>query len=140
MDAFWWALTAACIWGTVPLMEKAGLAGGTSPIVGVLARSLGIVAGLVVYTCVGAPWAAVRTLSWSSFLLLAGGGVLASFVGQMAFYQALKSGALSQVTPVAGTYPLVAALLGWIVLREPMTTPRLIGLALVVSGVWLLRA
>ena len=140
MSAFLWAVLTACIWGIVPLMEKTGLGSGVSPIAGVMVRSLGVVIGLIVLSCLGAPWSALRTMGWPAFFLLAGGGFLASFVGQMAFYQALKSGVLSQVTPVAGAYPLVAALLGWIVLREPLTTPRLVGLALVISGVWLLRA
>ena len=140
MSAFLWAVLTACIWGIVPLMEKTGLSSGVSPVTGVMVRSLGVIVGLIVFGCLWSPWAALRTMGWPSILLLAGGGFLASFVGQMAFYQALKSGVLSQVTPVAGAYPLVAALLGWLVLREPLTAPRLIGLALVISGVWLLRA
>ena len=138
MSAFLWALLTACIWGVVPLMEKVGL-GAASPSVGVMIRSLGVVVGLVVFGWVWSPWAAMRTLGWPSILLLAGGGLLASFVGQLAFYRALKSGALSQVTPVAGAYPLVAALLGWSILREPLTPSRLVGVACVVIGVILLR-
>ena len=64
---------------------------------------------------------------------------MASFVGQWAFYHALKMGNVSQVAPVAGIYPMVAALLGWIVFREPVTMPRVLGIALVVTGVLLLR-
>ena len=138
MSAFWWALLTACIWGIVPLMEKVGL-GTASPTAGVMARSIGVIIGLVIFSVVWQPWAAVRTLSWSAFLLLASGGLLASFVGQLAFYRALQSGALSQVTPVAGTYPLVAAVLGWWLLREPLTVTRLLGVSCVVLGVMLLR-
>jgi transporter family protein len=119
-------------------MEKVGL-GAAPPIAGVIVRSAGVAAGLVVATWLWSPWAAVRAMPWTSVVLLALGGLLASFVGQMAFYHALKSGALSQVTPVAGAYPLVAALLGWWVLREPLTLPRLLGVAFVVLGVILLR-
>ena len=126
MTAFLWALVTACIWGVVPLMEKLGLH-HTSPAVGVVARSLGVVAGLLVFSAFTAPWAPLRALGWPSLLLLAGGGFLASFVGQFAFYHALKFGAVSQVTPVAGAYPLVAALLGWWVLREPLTLTRVVG-------------
>ncbi|MBI3011887.1 MAG: EamA family transporter [Candidatus Omnitrophica bacterium] len=60
-------------------------------------------------------------------------------MGQFAFYHALKSGAISQVTPVAGAYPLVAALLGWWVLREPLTMSRLLGVVFIVTGIFLLR-
>jgi transporter family protein len=119
-------------------MEKIGL-GSAPPSVGVIVRSFGIVLGLVVCGWLWAPWAAVRALHWSSIVLLATGGLLASFVGQLVFYHALKSGAVSQVTPVAGAYPLIAALLGWVVLREPITAPRLLGVVCVCAGVWLLR-
>lgn len=138
MTAFLWALLTAAIWGVVPLMEKVGLA-SAPPTVGVMVRSLGVVVGLAVFGWLWAPWEAMRALSGTSFLLLAGGGFLASFVGQLAFYQALKSGAISQVTPVAGAYPLVAALLGWWVLREPLTLTRVLGVACIVLGVILLR-
>jgi transporter family protein len=138
MSAFTWALLTALVWGVVPLMEKIGL-GGAPPAVGVLVRSLGIVLGLIVFSFCGAPWALTRSLPWPSIVLLVGGGLLASFVGQMMFYHALRSGAVSQVTPVAGAYPLVAALLGWFVLREPMTAMRVAGVALIVAGVMLLR-
>ena len=139
MNAFLWALVTACIWGVVPLMEKVGLSGGTSPTAGVIVRSIGVVIGLVIFGAWWQPWAALRSVTWQSFLLLSGGGLLASFVGQMAFYRALQSGALSQVTPVAGTYPLVAALLGWWLLKEPLTVTRALGIGCVVLGVILLR-
>ena len=139
MSVFFWALLTACIWGVVPLMEKLGLGGTTSPTVGVMVRSLGVVLGLLVFGWAWSPWSAIRALDWRSMLLLAGGGLLASFVGQLAFYRALKSGAISQVTPVAGAYPLVAALLGWVVLREPLTISRALGVVCVVVGVLLLR-
>ena len=138
MSAFLWAVVTACIWGVVPLMEKIGL-GQASPTVGVMVRSLGVMAGLLVFGWIWSPWAALQSLSWSSILLLTSGGFLASFVGQLVFYQALRSGAISQVTPVAGAYPLVAALLGWIVLREPLTMTRGLGVVCVVIGVLLLR-
>ena len=138
MTAFFWALLTAAIWGVVPLMEKLGLA-NVQPTTGLVVRSMGVVIGLVVFGIAWSPWAALRTLSWSSMALLAGGGFLASFVGQLAFYQALKTGAISQLTPVAGAYPLVAALLGWWVLREPLTPTRALGALCVVMGVILLR-
>ena len=138
MSAFVWALMTSLVWGIVPLMEKIGL-GGAPPSVGVMTRSFGVILGMIVFGICGSPWSGMRAMSWTSILLLAGGGFLASFVGQMMFYRALQSGALSQVTPVAGAYPLVAALLGWCLLKEPLTLTRLLGVVCVVLGVVLLR-
>ena len=138
MNAFGWALVAACIWGIVPLIEKVGLGNG-NPVVAVFARTIGVMVGMAVVGWWVAPWKALSSLSVRSFGLLALGGFLASFIGQMAFYQALKSGRISQVTPLAGTYPLVAALLGWWILREPFTIMRLSGVVFIVFGIVLLR-
>ena len=138
MSALLWAMVTACIWGVVPLIEKWGL-DRSDPVTGVFARSVGVFVGLAVFGLLWSPWQALGRLSARSFVLLALGGFLASFVGQLTFYHALKHGQLSQITPVAGTYPLVAALLGWWILREPFSVTRLLGAFLVVSGIWLLR-
>ncbi len=138
MSAFAWALVAAVIWGIVPLIEKIGLSGG-DPTVALFARSFGIVAGIVIFGLIWSPWRGLGQLNTRSFALLALSGLLASFLGQLAFYHALRHGPVSQVTPVAGTYPLVAAVLSWLVLREPVTVPRLLGAGFVVVGALLLR-
>ena len=140
MSAFGWALLTAGIWGLVPLLEMLGLRWGAVPAtLGVFVRSLGVVLGCLVFGWRWSPWTSLRTVGLPSVLLLAAGGFLASFVGQLAFYRALKAGALSQVTPVAGAYPLVAAILGWWLLREPMTVSRIAGVACIIAGVCLLR-
>ena len=138
MSAIAWALLTAVIWGIVPLLEKQGLGQG-SPVIGVFARSLGVILGFLVLGVLWSPWKALAGLSIRSMALLALGGFLASFVGQMAFYHALRVGNVSQVTPLAGIYPMIAALLGWLLLREPFTMPRLVGVCMIVAGTLLLR-
>ncbi len=138
MTAFGWALVSACVWGMVPMIEKAGLA-QNSPNAAVVVRSLGVVIGLIAFSVVQSPWAALQGMRGRSALLLALAGFLASFVGQLMFYRALRVGEVSQVTPVAGAYPLVAAVLGWLLLRESFTPARLLGVAFIVAGVALLR-
>ena len=138
MTAYTWALLTALIWGMVPLMEKAGI-GQAAPATGVVVRSLGVIVGLVLFGVFYSPWDAVRALPMRSVALLMAGGLLASFVGQMAFYQALRAGAVSQVTPVAGAYPLISVLLGILLFREPLTASRTAGVLCVVAGLILLK-
>lgn len=138
MTAVAWALLTAAIWGVVPLLEKMGL-GQASPTAGVIVRSCGVMLGAVIFSLLTQPWQALRGLEPKSWLLLMGSGFLASFVGQMAFYRALRTGALSQVTPLAGAYPFITALLGWVLLREPLTFARGAGVLLIVAGIFLLR-
>lgn len=138
MSAFVWALLTALIWGIVPVIEKLGLA-RSDPTIGVFARCIGVMIGFAVFGLLWSPWQALGQLSVRSFCLLALGGLLASVVGQLAFYQALKTSHVSWATPIAGTYPLIAAALGWWVLREPLTGARLLAVVLIVCGVVLLR-
>ena len=136
--AGWWLLMTVLIWGTVPVLEKLGL-GAVPPTVGVFVRSAGVAVGALLVAMIARPWAAMAQTPARSVLLLACGGFLASFVGQMTFYQALKTGDVSRVVPLVGAYPLVAALLGWWLLREPLTVHRAVGVLCIVGGVILLR-
>ena len=139
MSVLGWSLVAALIWGIVPVMEKVGLGGPAASSAGVVVRSAGVALGALAVAAATSPWTAVTRMPKHSIALLALGGLLASVVGQLAFYQALKHGDVSRVAPLVGTYPLVAALLGWWLLREPLTAMRLVGALLVVGGVLLLR-
>ena len=67
------------------------------------------------------------------------GGILASIVGQLCFYRALKTGDVSRVVPVGASYPVTACLLGILLLHEPVTLAKGVGILLVVSGTFLLR-
>lgn len=138
MSPVGWALLTALVWGVVPLLEKVGL-GSTAPSIGVFMRSFGVAIGALLVALAVNPWAELGRMPISAMALLAGGGFLASVVGQMSFYQALKLGEVSRISPIVGTYPLVAALLGWCVLREPFTLGRLVGVVLIVGGLALLR-
>jgi transporter family protein len=95
--------------------------------------------GALIFAWFWSPWKALAAMPIGSFILLALGGFLASFVGQWAFYHALKVGDISQVTPVSGAYPLVAAILAWMIFREPITITRVVGVLLIVTGALLLK-
>jgi transporter family protein len=71
--------------------------------------------------------------------LVLGSGLLAGAAGMICFYAALNLDDVSRIKPIAFTVaPAVAALLGWLVLREPMTWRRSVAIALILSGVVLL--
>ncbi|HUI70077.1 MAG TPA: DMT family transporter [Spirochaetia bacterium] len=58
----------------------------------------------------------------------------------IAFLLASRSGMLSISAAVAALYPGPTVILAWIVLRERVTAPRVIGLALALAGVALISA
>lgn len=59
-------------------------------------------------------------------------------VGLLFYYLALQGGNVSIVVPLTATYPVVAVLLGYVLLRERPTALQWIGVILVVVGAALL--
>jgi len=138
MNAFWWAILAAVIWGCVPILEKTGLVRAT-PFVGLFYRSLGVIIGILILSLFMVKPQELKTIDLKSASFLILGGFLASFVAQLCFYQSLKVGEISRVVPVSGTYPLFAFLLGVLLLGEVMTLSKLFGVLLIVAGVIFLK-
>lgn len=139
MKAYYFALMTALIWGIVPIMEKLGLA-RIAPIAGILVRSCGVIIGAVILTMFNLP-ALKMALSADprTIVLLGLGGFMASILGQIFFYNALKIGEASKLVPIAGTYPLFAFLLGVLFLGESFTLAKAGGVAFVILGLILLR-
>lgn len=138
MNAYEWAILAACIWGVVPVLEKIGL-NRVEPYPGLFYRCLGVLLGfLIVGTFLVKP-AELKQVDLKTILLLVLSGLLASFVAQIAFYHALKLGEVSRIVPISATYPLIAFLLGVIFLGENISIQKVFGMIMVLGGVWLLK-
>ncbi len=138
MDAFWWAVLTACIWGIVPILEKLGLA-KIEPFTALFYRSFGVLLGIILLGLFVVKPEQMKAVDLRSVALLIVAGFLASVVAQVTFYHALKIGPVSRVVPISGTYPLIAFFLGVLIFREAVTPAKLMGVLLVVSGIWLLR-
>jgi transporter family protein len=139
MKTYYYALLASCIWGIAPILEKIGL-GKTEPEAALLIRCLGVISGaflLIIFRNHTLRSALQSDAKTFTFLLL--GGLLASFLGQIFFYRALKSGATSQIVPLAATYPLVSFLIGVIFLSEQITLAKTVGVLLVITGIFFLK-
>ena len=138
MNAFIWALLAASIWGIVPLLEKLGLA-KVEPLVGVFYRSLGVVAGLLLLGAFMLKPQQIKAIDLRSAGFLILGGFLASILAQICFYNSLKIGEVSRVVPISGSYPLIAFMLGMLILGESVSLIKAAGALLIVLGIWALK-
>ena len=139
MKSYYWALLTMVTWGCVPLIEKIGLL--KIPVwAGLFYRSLGVIAGLIILICfkVDEIKNAVNHIP-SGWYYLAVGGFMASILGQIFFYNALKTGEVSSVAPVSGAYPLISFLLGVLILGEKITLTKIGGIIFVLIGIMLLR-
>jgi transporter family protein len=140
LSAFGWALLASFCWGFAPLFEKVGLRGNIDPAVGVLIRTVGVLLGvLLIFPAMPKFTGRFADLTPRNWFFLSMGGLLASVIGQLCFYRALKLGEVSKVVPIGASYPVLAFLLGILFFRESVTLPKMAGIALVIAGVFLLR-
>ncbi len=139
MNAFYWAVLTAFIWGLVPALEKLGLA-RIDPFPGLLLRSSGVLLGAIILIMLKSEYfSRLIGADWKTIFYLLFGGLLASFIGQICFYKALKNGDVSKVVPIAGAYPLVSFLTGIIFFGEGITLTKLIGVLLILIGIVFLR-
>ena len=65
-------------------------------------------------------------------------GGLCGGIGSLAFFKALEEIDISKLIPITAQYVVVATILGAVLFREPMTLPKIAGVALGVVSVVLL--
>ncbi len=139
MKPFYYAILAAIVWGIAPIAEKAGLA-NIAPLSGVVIRSCGVLIGAIILIIFNSNLLGTAlSASPKTILFLFAGGILASILGQIFFYNALKNGEISKMVPVAATYPLVSFLLGLLFFGESFTVAKGLGIGFVILGVFLLK-
>ena len=126
------------LWGTTPIIEKIGLT-KVDPLIGVTIRSTIVTVGLFALTFLLGKGRAFLGVDGKGFLIFGASGIMAGLLGMWTYYTVLKMGATSKVVPIAACYPLVTALLSVLILREGVTLTRVIGTALIVMGIWLVK-
>jgi bacterial/archaeal transporter family protein len=131
-------IITALLWGATPILEKMGLA-KVDPLIAVTVRSGVVTIGLLILIVLWGKGRALIETDGKSFLLFSASGMMAGLLGMWTYYSALKIGVTSKIVPIAACYPLVTALLSVLILKEGVTFPRVIGTALIVSGIWLVK-
>lgn len=131
-------IATALLWGTTPVIEKIGLT-KVDPLVGVTIRSAIVTIGLFILTFLLGKGRALIASDGKSILIFGASGLMAGLLGMWTYYAVLKIGATSKIVPIAASYPLVTAFLSVLILKEEVTLPRVIGTALIVSGIWFVK-
>jgi len=131
-------IITALLWGATPILEKTGLT-HVDPLTAVTIRSAIVTAGLLALTFLLGKFKALTELDGKSFLIFGASGLMAGLLGMLTYYTALKAEATSKIVPIAACYPLVTVLFSALILKEGVTFPRMVGTALIVSGIWLVK-
>jgi transporter family protein len=132
-----YALLAALLWGSAPVLEKLGLV-KISPLAGLAIRTITITILLVVIAFFTDLTKEIVSVDSKSLFFLVVSGIIAGLLGMWSYFKALKCWEASRVVPIVGAYPLFAFLFALLFLGEKLTLQKALGVLLVVSGVFLL--
>lgn len=143
MRAILLAVGAGLCWGVGELFTRSVLHTKTvGPVTAIAVRSTVALPVLWVAYVLAVHVMRVEPRTWTRadpavlLRLVLGSGLIAGAGGMLFFYAALNVGEASRVKPIAFTVaPAIAALLAWLVLREPMPTRKIIGVGLILAGV-----
>lgn len=138
MKSFFFALVGAALWGLAPILGKLGLV-AVEPTLALSLRTFLISIILLIWFIFTGQWTNLTNLPTKSLLFLAGEGILASLLGHLAYYYALKYGEASRVSPVMASYPLLTVFLAVLLLGEKFSWYKVAGALLVLGGVVLLK-
>lgn len=146
MNAIILAVLAGLCWGVGEIFTKSVLhTGKIGPLTAMAVRSTVALPLLWLAYAMAAHLWKIEPREWfkadgvTLLKLICGSGLIAGAGGMICFYAALNLGEISRIKPVAFSIaPAAAVALGWLVLREPMTITKALGVMLILIGVVLL--
>lgn len=128
----------AFFWGVAAIFDKLAL-GKASPFAGLMVRQFILSSILFLLGISSGRLGSLLALEGRSVLFFGLSGICGGAAGLWTYYHALRLGGASLVVPITATYPLITAVLSWLILQESFTVTRLIGTVLIVLGVWLVK-
>lgn len=137
MTASLLALLVAFIWGINPIMEKLSLVKAT-PLTVMTIRFIMTSIVLTIITFYQGKFYELNNLDSKTYYYILIPAILAG-VGLYIYFIALGKGESSQVVPIIATFPLFTAVYAFLILKESITTPKIIGTFLIVSGLVILN-
>jgi transporter family protein len=131
------AIFGMVCWGIAPIFAKIGL-NNANPMAALVLRTL-MAAGMVTaWIAVSGSLGQVKQIPFNSWILLGIEAILATLIGDLAYYAAIKRGEVSVVTVIMASSPLVTMICAIIFLGEQITTFRIIGAAFIILGIILI--
>lgn len=133
--ALFFAFFGMLCWGLAPLFGKLGLR-GTSPVIALSLRTM-IAAGLIaIWTLSFGGVYQLRQVAPRNMFFITIEAMLATLVGDLAYFAALKYGNINQVTLILAASPLITIITAHFVLGERLTPPQMLGAFLITAGLF----
>lgn len=128
------AIIATVCWGLAPLFAKIGLR-DLNPMVGLAIRTGVTTVLLTGWMLADGSLFKINQITLPVFLILASESILATLIGDWAYYSAVKMGSASMVTIIMSCSPLVTIAFSIMFLGEALSIKRIIGVFFIIGGI-----
>lgn len=128
----WFAFLSAVFAGCTSVIAKQGLV-GISAELGLTVRTCFVFVLVLGFAAIAVPPAELAKVSSTNLLWLGLSGVTTT-ISWVFYYKALKEGEVSTVALIDKGSFLVAVVLAWLILKEPITGRVLLGASLILAG------
>ena len=135
---FVFALATMICWGVAPIFGKAAML-RIDPWVGLAMRSFIITLIMLIWVIVTGHIHQLFQIELSTWGLICSEGILASLLGHLAYFYAIKYGMISRVIPITSAFPLIALLGGLFLFSERISWDRLVGAIMIIVGIIIIR-
>lgn len=131
------AIFGMVCWGIAPIFAKLALKNVNS-IAGLTVRTLFAASIVMLWSTASGNFPNIKSIPVNAWLFIAIEAILATLVGDLAYFAAIKRGEVSLVTIIMSSSPLVTLIFAAIFLGEQITFIRLIGAIMVILGIVLI--
>jgi transporter family protein len=121
-------------WGITPIFVKLGLK-QLDPHIGLAIRTATTTIILTGWMITDGSFAKLGQVPVSALVFLIIEAFIATFVGDLAYFAAVKNGSVSLVAIILSCSPLVTMLLSTLFLHEAITATRVVGSLLIIGGI-----
>ncbi len=129
------------MWGAIPLIDKAGLAGEkVDPTAGLCIRLIAAILLIIPAIALSpALKSSLQTVSLRGGLIIGASGIISLVISQYFYYTSLQTADVSRLFPAlfCGA-PVVTILGGWLLFRESVSAPQIYGCLLLIAGTYLI--
>lgn len=129
-----YAVIAGLFWGTSPVLVKRGLVGSNVSAATLVQQATILVTLMVASLLEGDLFA--KNISTQALLIFAGTGVVGAYLGRTLFVKSVDEIGASRAQSLNNSAPLITVLLAAVVLHERLSLTILIGVVLIVSGIF----
>jgi transporter family protein len=121
-------------WGITPLFAKLGLK-EVDPKISLAIRTATTTIVLTGWIISDGSLVKISQVSTISLLFLIAEAIVATFIGDLAYFIAIKHGQVSLVAIILSCAPLVTILFSMLFLKEAVTITQIIGSLLIIGGI-----